>query len=267
MLRRELDMVFSYTFAGLNMGNYPPSAQTGLARACARFEAGAGSVDGQWESLHALLHGGLLRGGARGRHGHGLAPMPTSPPMGGVVEAPVEAPVEAAGACFSLQGQVPSGANGTISCGDWSGCGTGTNGRSWDYETCTLLVEPIGTNGETDMFPPRPWSLAWMRGHCEARFGVAPAPTRLVDAWGFDAAGLVRQRASRIVFTNGLQDGWSAGGYLTDVSPELELLTLNMVTGAHHSDLSHSLPGPEDTPDVVAARANATVILARWLQV
>ena len=46
-----------------------------------------------------------------------------------------------------------------------------------------------------------------------------------------------------------------------------ELLTLNMVNGAHHTDLSHSLPGPEDTPDVVAARANATVILARWLQV
>ena len=46
-----------------------------------------------------------------------------------------------------------------------------------------------------------------------------------------------------------------------------ELLTLNMVNGAHHTDLSHSLPGPEDTPDVVAARANATVILTRWLQV
>ena len=174
------------------------------------------------------------------------------------------------------------------------------------------------TNGQTDMFPPRAWSLDWLTRHCEARFGVAPSPTRLVDACatpripnrgrpalcgcrlpcmnafrgrrlppaskalgvagrtaacsrlpllagGFDAAGLVQQGTTRIIFTNGLNDGWSAGGFLTDVSPEAELLTLNMQNGAHHSDLSHLPPGPQDTPDVVAARAKATGILARWL--
>ena len=36
--------------------------------------------------------------------------------------------------------------------------------------------------------------------------------------------------------------------------------------GAHHSDLSHAPPGPYDTPDVVAARANASAIVARWIQ-
>ena len=104
-----------------------------------------------------------------------------------------------------------------------------------------------------------------MAAHCEARFGVAPAPTALVDEWGFDAAGLVRQGASRILFTNGLNDGWSAGGFLEDVNAKADILTLNMVNGAHHSDLSHNPPGPQDTPDVVAARGKATAILTRWL--
>eukprot|EP00966_Prymnesium_polylepis_P222339 5144260-Prymnesium_polylepis.1 len=93
----------------------------------------------------------------------------------------------------------------------------GTNGRSWDYETCTFLVEQIGTNGQSDMFPPRDWSLDWLTQHCMARFGVQPSPTELVEQWGFDAAGLVRQGASRILWTNGLNDGWSAGGFLSDV--------------------------------------------------
>ena len=62
-----------------------------------------------------------------------------------------------------------------------------------------------------------------------------------------------------ILFTNGLNDGWSAGGFLTDVDPASELLTLNMADGAHHSDLSHTMPGPDDTPDVTKARYSAPV--------
>lgn len=163
---------------------------------------------------------------------------------------------------------MPAGANGSISCGDWSGCGTGRNGESWDFQTCSFLVEAIGTSGKTDMFPPRPWSLGWLGEHCNARFGFKPTPTALVDAWGFDADGLRRQGASRILFTNGLNDGWSAGGFIDDVDPAAELLTLNMPNGAHHSDLRHTrpCPSPDETADVLEARAKATVILARWLK-
>ena len=67
------------------------------------------------------------------------------------------------------------------------------------------------------MFPPRRWSYSWLKAHCEARFGVTPAPSALVEEWGFDAEGLVAQGASRILFTNGLTDGWSAGGFLANV--------------------------------------------------
>ena len=161
---------------------------------------------------------------------------------------------------------MPAGANGSISCGDWSGCGTGRNGEAWDYQTCSFMVEAIGMGG--GMFPARQWSLSWLASHCASRFGLTPQPMALADAWGFDAAGLVRQGASHILFTNGLNDGWSAGGFLQDVDPTLQLLTLNMPNGAHHSDLSHTrpCPAPDDTADVLDARAKATVVLTRWLK-
>ena len=118
-----------------------------------------GAEADQWASLHDFLHGDGLRGGAHGRS----RPQRLAP-----------------GQCVDLQGAVPAGANGTISCGDWSGCGTGTNGRSWDYETCTYLVEQIGTNGESDMFPPRvppprlePW--ASFRQHSNQTSVLPPA--------------------------------------------------------------------------------------------
>eukprot|EP00966_Prymnesium_polylepis_P148312 3426147-Prymnesium_polylepis.1 len=120
-----------------------------------------------------------------------------------------------------------------------------------------------------DATPPEPRSTRplgsrhW--GIADSAYALMPSPSH-GRAGGFDAAGLVQQGATRIIFTNGLNDGWSAGGFLTDVSPEADLLTLNMENGAHHSDLSHSPPGPQDTPDVVAARAKATGILARWIE-
>ncbi len=31
------------------------------------------------------------------------------------------------------------------------------------------LIEQIGTNNVTDMFPPRAWSFDWLNAHCAAR--------------------------------------------------------------------------------------------------
>ena len=65
----------------------------------------------------------------------------------------------------------------------------------------------------SDMFHPRNWTWSWLHEHCAARFGVKPQPRALVDLWGFDSRLLVpKTGASRIIFTNGLNDGWSVGG-------------------------------------------------------
>ena len=136
--------------------------------------------------------------------------------------------------CFNLTAQLPAGDAATISGGDWSGCGSGDDGRIWDLETCNYLVETIGTNNVTDMFPPREWTLDWLQMHCAERFGGAgaPQPTALADV--------------------GEED--------------LQLLAVNMENGAHHSDLSHTAPDPAvDTPDVTKARAQIGDIIAGWL--
>ena len=56
----------------------------------------------------------------------------------------------------------------------------------WDYETCSYLVERIGTSNISDMFPPRSSTLEWLDKHCAALFGTKPAPTRLKEEWGID---------------------------------------------------------------------------------
>ena len=129
--------------------------------------------------------------------------------------------------------------------------GTGQDGSSWDFETCTYLVEAIGMNNVTDMFLPRVWSLEWLTAHCQLRFGVTPQPRALPELWGFDEESLPNI-TSRIVFTNGLQDGWSAGGIQRNLSDTL--LAYNAPYGAHHSDLNHLWPSDLDSPDIIEVR-------------
>ena len=76
----------------------------------------------------------------------------------------------------------------------WLHSPQGRDGASWDFQTCSYLVEAIGSNGYfliyinfkiyflpirkflgiTDMFLPREWSLQWLNNHCERRFKVTP---------------------------------------------------------------------------------------------
>ena len=245
-LQRAVNMVLMYTFASLNMENYPPNNETALARSCAALVARPTSA-----GLRAfLLNQGQDAGRYRSAFGHG----------GERDAGAVTAVASAATPCFNMSAQLAAGPRATISAGDFSGVGAGLNGESWDYETCTLLVERIETNNKTDMFPARVWSDEWLAQHCKQRFGVAPQPRRLADLWGFDDMAAL---TSRIVFTNGLNDGWSVGSVLANLSDSL--VAINMPNGAHHSDLSHDPPGPRDTPDVTAARAQATALLERWL--
>ena len=172
-------MVVSFTFANMNMGNYPPP-NTALREACLR-------VQGASDPVAAL--GAVVRAedAARAQRSGGRAAL-----AGAELAAQVPD-------CFPMQDALPSGKNATVTCGDWSGCGFGESGESWDFETCTLLIEQIGTNGESDMFLPRAWSMDWLQRHCATRFGVTPRPTELADAWGFGSQRLAETGASRIV--------------------------------------------------------------------
>ena len=230
----ELMMVVGYTFANYNMANYPPDNKTSLYNACQIFQ------NDQLEA-HERLAQFLV--GVRGHvdiHNNQIE-----------------------NGCFNMTSQLPSGSNGTISSGDWSGVGTSHDGEMWDFQTCTLLVEHIGF-GEESMFPNREWTMEWMTNHCQQRFGerVIPQPYKLVNDWQFGADDLAKV-ATKIIFTNGLNDGWSVGGIQDNLSDSL--LALNFENGAHHSDLSGGGPSEVDTPDIKKGFKQITSILREWL--
>lgn len=71
---------------------------------------------------------------------------------------------------------------------------------------------------------------------------------------------------SRIVFTNGLNDGWSTGGVLKSPSTEKGLIAINLPNGAHHSELSHFYDPAKDTEDVRSAHSTIAELLRQWLK-
>lgn len=224
----EVFMMVGYTFANNNMWYYPPSTDSALVKGCQVFMNDKISSE---ERLGQFLVTSLA----------------------GNVNT-----------CLDMRQQLPSGPFRSISGGDWSGIGTGTSGESWDFETCTLLVEAIGFDESKTMFPDRPWSLAWMGRHCRERFGVTPRPYELVQRWHWDdLAG--KTNASRILFTNGLNDGWSVSGIQEDLSDSL--LAINFPNGAHHSELRPDIPDQNvDTPDVWEGFQKIENILKQWLE-
>ena len=224
----ELIMMVGYTFANDNMANYPPSNETRLYKSCEIFMDPA--LTDPFDRVKSFLVSRL------GSHS------------------------DDATDCFDMSQQMPTGTNATISGGDWSGDGTGSDGESWDFQTCTLLVEKIGFSPES-MFPPRNWTLDWMNQHCSNRFDTTPRPTELVDKWKFN--DMVGMNASRILFTNGLNDGWSVGAVKSNLSESL--LVLNFENGAHHSDLNGVGPQPTDTEDIKEGHQIVTTILGKWL--
>ena len=105
-------------------------------------------------------------------------------------------------------------------------------------------------------------TMDWLKSHCAARFGVEPRPSEYKKKWRFD--DLVNgANATRILFTNGLNDGWSVGGIKESLSDSI--LALNLISGAHHSDLSHVGPSKHDTKEVKLAFKKISRILGGWI--
>lgn len=237
----EVLMMAGYTFANHNMAYYPPSStDTMLAKSCHIFLNASSSTTPKNEQVEAVEK--LKR--------FFVMSLP---------ETSYRSNRDSS--CFDMIRQLPSGPNATISAGDWSGVGTGGSGESWDFQTCTLLVERIAFPNNS-MFPPRPWTLDWMTEHCQARFGVTPNPTELVERWHFDQ--LMEQGVTRILFTNGLNDGWSVAGIPANLSKSL--LAINFPNGAHHSDLSYGGPKEDMTEDIASGRLHIQAIFGKWLQ-
>ena len=245
----ELMMIVGFTFANYNMAYYPPDSNSSLFKACQIFQNGTLNHSIKMKEFLVGIMTGVgveqetrYRGARMGKRKR-IEDFLTNDCV------------------FDMSSQLPSGANATISSGDWSGVGNGNNGRMWDFQTCSLLIEQIGFSQES-MFPKREWTFDWLNKHCLIRFDINPDPTALTKKWHFDDL-VGTAEASHILFTNGLNDGWSVSGITENLSDNI--LALNFVEGAHHSDLSLFGPSARDTDDVRQGLIDVKLILLKWI--
>lgn len=226
LFSEEVMQIIADAFADMNMFNYPPSNFTKLAKMCHVFQDKAMN---SYERVAEFW-----------KH----------------LEFNIDPTLD----CFNMTSQLPDGPNARFSAGDWSGVGPGRTGLMFDFQCCTTLTPAIGF-GRDSMFPYRKWTLQWLTDHCQRRFHLTPRPTELVELWKFN--DLVGQNASRILFTNGMNDMWSAGSYLTNLSDSI--LAVNIPGAAHHSELSFTNEENRDTEDVKWAHNQIERILGGWL--
>jgi len=239
-LEEDLMMAIGFTFADYDMDNYPPGPDTSLYKACQIFQSESDDALSKVANFFQFLS---------------EDPAQEEGYPGLVGEEDKD--------CFDLDVFLPDGKNARITTSDWSGSGGGNDGKMWDFQLCTTLIDPIGF-GENSMFrPTRLWTYEGLTKYCQGRYGedVVPQPYALVRNLGFD--DLIAQGASRILFTNGMQDMWSGGSYLESLSDSI--IALNFENGAHHSDLSHVGPSQYDTEDIRLGFITITNILSTWL--
>jgi dipeptidyl-peptidase-2 len=140
-------------------------------------------------------------------------------------------------------------------CADPTGCGTGPNALSWDYQTCTTESARLGTNNVTDVFPPRAFDVTALDSYCSSTWGTQPDLDFAQNFADFS-------RATNIIFSNGLLDPWEPLGFLK--SPNAgKIVTLQARGAAHHLDLRGS--DPADSASVVQMRKMEQQILEIWM--
>jgi len=148
-----------------------------------------------------------------------------------------------------------------VYCSDPTGCGTGPDAPPWDYQACTELLLPGGSNNKTDMFPALEFTLEQRAHYCQRKFNLGiPRPEWL----GTHFFGTLEEisKASRLIFPNGDLDPWMPGGVLEDLSEDL--IAIIIEGGAHHLDLREA--NPADPPSVIQAREKIAATLQHWME-
>ena len=121
-------------------------------------------------------------------------------------------------------------------CSDQTGCGGGSDGYSWDYQSCTQQAFLASTNNVTDMFPPLVFDNDDLYNYCNDTWGVIPRS----DWVPLEFGGANLNGTSNIIFSNGLLDPWHVGGFLTSPNVNDLLVSLFANNTAHHFDLRES---------------------------
>jgi lysosomal Pro-X carboxypeptidase len=248
-LSDSLVQLASFTLASENSAAYPPGPDTDLFKTCQVFQDTRLDFIGRFKAFMDRV----LVEGIEGDKNCELNPELCDP----IEELKSIREGNGGRECFDLGAEFPDAPPSNLVGGVLDSYDDGT---MWEFQTCTTVIFLAGFS-ETSLFPARNASYEDLTKDCLDSFGVTPRPRELADMWGFD--DLVNRGASRILFTNGVQDMWAGGSIMTNLSDSL--LALNFENGAHHSDLNHRGPADSDTADIKAGYVAITDILGNWI--
>ncbi|KAJ6355236.1 hypothetical protein OIU76_026960 [Salix suchowensis] len=140
--------------------------------------------------------------------------------------------------------------------------GPDTHGlHGWNWQACTEMVMPMSCSQES-MFPPSGFSYKEFAEDCMKTFGAKPRPHWITTEFGgkrIDRA--LKRSGGNIIFSNGLQDPWSRGGVLKNISSTI--IALVTEKGAHHVDFRFAT---KDDPEwLKELRRKEVEIIQGWI--
>lgn len=119
---------------------------------------------------------------------------------------------------------------------NFGGCKDG-----WSFESCTTEIHPILANNVTDFYPPSGTTYeqdeAGRLAYCQFLYGsdLSIDHWAMPRSWGQLDLARFAASASRIIFSSGEYDPWSAQSINMTLAPTLPFVLIPQ--GAHHSEL------------------------------
>ncbi|KAI5659030.1 hypothetical protein M9H77_27823 [Catharanthus roseus] len=133
--------------------------------------------------------------------------------------------------------------------------------HGWDWQTCTEMVMPMTCSNES-MFQPSSFSYKEFADNCMREYGVIPREHWITTEFGGMRIKQVLKRfGSNIIFSNGLQDPWSRGSVLKNLSSSIVALVTEK--GAHHADFRAA--SKHDPDWLIKQRTQEVEIIQKWL--
>ncbi|XWS70374.1 hypothetical protein CRYUN_Cryun03dG0042700 [Craigia yunnanensis] len=128
-------------------------------------------------------------------------------------------------------------------------------------QTCTEMVMPM-TCSKVSMFPPSGFDYEEFAEQCQMKYGVLPKPHWITTEFGGERIQKVLKRfGSNIIFSSGMQDPWSSGGILKNISSSIIVLVTEK--GAHHVDFRSATKDDRDW--LIEQRRLEVEIIQKWL--
>ncbi|KAI8565695.1 hypothetical protein RHMOL_Rhmol03G0281000 [Rhododendron molle] len=140
--------------------------------------------------------------------------------------------------------------------------GTDAHGlHGWGWQACTEMVMPMTRSNES-MFPPSSYDYKEFAENCRTKYGVTPRPHWITTEYGgYRIEQVLKRSGGNIIFSNGMQDPWSRGGVLKNISATITALVTEK--GAHHVDFRSAT---KDDPEwLVQQRRQEVEIIQKWI--